>query len=299
MNEEKIAIIVPTYNNEDSIQKCLESIINQSYKNLEILVINDGSTDNTKKILEKYKNKVSVYEKINEGVASARNLGLKMCSAKYLMFVDADDYLEPEAISIMYNKLITTNSDIVMGNIENKNIESITIEENKYEYIYNGRIKYFMVQWNKLIKRDLFNGLTYPKVRIAEDDYMIYHLLNKANRITFIGKKTYNYNINNNGITANKLSYYKDILYVFKDRYNFFIKTKYEEIFYKIYMNMYIYLYCEFRDKNIIKKDIIADFKKELKYKNNLKYMCFYNFPSLYYRLFKIKRRILKIKERN
>lgn len=294
MNEEKISVIVPTYNNENSIRRCIDSIINQNYKNLEIIVINDGSTDNTKNILEEYKKEITVYEKVNEGVSSARNLGIQKCNAEYLLFVDADDYLEPEAIKTMYNEIITTNSDIVMGNVENSNIDRITIEDDKYEYIYNRKIKFFMVQWNKLMKKKIFKNLTYPNIHIAEDDYMIYHLLENVKKITFIGKKTYNYCLNINGITANRLNYYQEILYVFKDRYNFFEKTKYKEEFYKLYMNYYIFLYCEFRDKNIKKHDIVAQFRKELKNKPSFKYMLFYCFPNLYYNLYKIRRRICK-----
>lgn len=294
MNEEKISVIVPTYNNEKTIRKCIDSIINQSYKNLEIIVINDGSTDNTREILKEYKDKITVYEKSNEGVSSARNLGIEKCNTEYLLFVDADDYLEINAIEIMYNEIVETNSDIVMGNIENSNIDRITIKDDKYEYIYNMKIKYFMVQWNKLIKKKLFNNLTYPNIHIAEDDYMIYHLLENVKKITFIGKKTYNHCINSNGISANRLNYYQEILYVFKDRYNFFKKTKYGKIFYKLYMNYYILLYCEFRDKNIKKHDLVTQFRKELNNKLNFKYMLFYCFPNLYYNLYKIRRKICK-----
>ena len=294
MNKERISVIIPTYNNEDSIEKCLKSVLNQSYQNLDVIVINDGSTDKTDEVLEKYKDRVQIYKKQNEGVASARNLGLEKCNTKYLFFVDADDYLENDAIEILYNKLIETNSDMVIGNIEDSSAKDITIKDDKYEYIFNQKIKYFMVQWNKLMKKELFDGLKYPDVHIAEDEYMIYHILERTNKITFVSKKTYNYCNNPNGITSKRLNYYQEILNVFKERYLFFKNTKYKKIFYKLYINYYIYLYCQFKDVNITKKEIITGFRENLKNSKNIKYICFYMFPNLYYRVFKIRRRICK-----
>lgn len=294
MNKERISVIIPTYNNEDSIEKCLKSVLNQSYQNLDVIVINDGSTDKTDEVLEKYKDRVQIYKKQNEGPASARNLGLEKCNTKYLFFVDADDYLENDAIEILYNKLIETNSDMVIGNIEDSSAKDITIKDDKYEYIFNQKIKYFMVQWNKLMKKELFDGLKYPDVHIAEDEYMIYHILEKTKKITFVSKKTYNYCNNPNGITSKRLNYYQEILNVFKERYLFFKNTKYKKIFYKLYINYYIYLYCQFKDVNITKKEIITGFRENLKNSKNIKYICFYMFPNLYYRVFKIRRRICK-----
>ena len=294
MNKDRISVIIPTYNNENSIEKCLNSVLNQSYKEIDIIVINDGNTDETEKILTKYKDRVQIYKKQNEGPASARNLGLEKCNTKYLFFVDADDYLENDAIEILYNKLIETNSDIVIGNIEDSDEKDRTIQDDKYEYIFNQKIKYFMVQWNKLMKKELFDGLKYPNVHIAEDEYMIYHILEKTKKITFVSKKTYNYCNNPNGITSKRLNYYQEILNVFKERYLFFKNTKYKKIFYKLYINYYIYLYCQFKDVNITKKEIITGFRENLKNSKNIKYICFYMFPNLYYRVFKIRRRICK-----
>ena len=91
------SIIVPAYNVEKYIEKCIDSILNQSYKNYEVIVINDGSTDNTLNILnKKYKDKVKIYSKENGGLSSARNYGVLKSSSKYILFVDSDDWLEPD-----------------------------------------------------------------------------------------------------------------------------------------------------------------------------------------------------------
>lgn len=295
MNFEKISIIIVTYNNANYIEKCVESALNQTYQNIEVIVVDDGSTDETESILKKYQNKIKIYKKVNEGVASARNLGIKVCNTKYFMFLDSDDYLELNAIEIMYKKMLETNSDIVIGNIEGTKSKDIIIEDDKYEYIFNGKIKYFMVSWNKLMKREIFNDLVYPDIHIAEDDYMIYHILKKIRKITFISSKTYNYYINPNGLTSKKLDYYKEVIYVFKDRYLFFENTVYKNIFYKMYINYYIYAFCLFKDKNITNKDLIKEYRKEVK-PNNIKYVIFYMFPNLYYKLFNIRRKICKTK---
>lgn len=295
MNFEKISIIIVTYNNANYIEKCVESALKQTYPNIEVIVVDDGSTDETENILKKYQDKIKIYKKVNEGVASARNLGIKMCNTKYFMFLDSDDYLELNAIEIMYKKMLETNSDIVMGNIEETKAKDIIIEDDKYEYIFNAKIKYFMVSWNKLMKREIFNDLVYPNIHIAEDDYMIYHILKKIKKITFISSKTYNYYINPNGLTSKKLDYYKEIVYVFKDRYLFFENTEYKNIFYKMYINYYIYTFCLLKDKNITNKELIKEYRKEVK-PNSIKYVIFYMFPNLYYKLFNIRRKICKTK---
>ena len=102
MQKYKFSIIIPVYNTEKYLEKCLDSIINQSYQNMEIIVVNDGSTDNSKDILFTYQNKypklINVYEKINGGLSDARNYGVSKASGDYLLFVDSDDYIESDLL---------------------------------------------------------------------------------------------------------------------------------------------------------------------------------------------------------
>lgn len=295
MKDEKISIIVPVYNSEKYIEKCIKSIINQTYKNLEIIVINDGSTDKTLDILNNINDsRVAIYSQKNKGVSNARNFGLEKCKTKYCMFVDSDDYLEINAIDILYDSMIKNDCDIVMGSIENEYTEAITLTENKYDYLFNNKIKYFMVCWNKLMKKELFNSLKYPNLKVAEDDYLIHHLLKKTKKMIIIPNKTYNHIDNSKGLSKLGLKYYKDAIYALKDRYLFFKYTEYENIAYKLYMNFCINTYCKLKEENINGKDIVYDFRKNREKNKSIKYIAFSTFPNLYYKLFRIGEYIWK-----
>lgn len=118
INEKKISIIIPVYNGEKNIVKCVESVLNQSYKNTEIIIINDGSTDNTINILNYYKalnSNICVKDKKNEGVSSARNDGIKIFSGDYILFVDADDILEHNAVEVLLEIMVNKNVELLIA----------------------------------------------------------------------------------------------------------------------------------------------------------------------------------------
>lgn len=120
MGEKLVSIIIPVYNAEKYISRCLDSIINQSYKNIQIIVIDDGSTDNGVLILDKYKeddNRISVYRTENRGVSYARNLGIEKAKGEYFVFVDADDFVQKDMIEKMYYRLLSDGSDICVCNV--------------------------------------------------------------------------------------------------------------------------------------------------------------------------------------
>jgi len=116
---EKISVIIPVYNTSKYLKRCLDSIINQTYVNLEIICINDGSKDNSLEILNQYKKKddrIIIIDKENQGVSAARNDGIKNSTGMYITFVDSDDWLELDAIEILYKTLINEKVDVVRGN---------------------------------------------------------------------------------------------------------------------------------------------------------------------------------------
>ena len=113
----KVSIIVPIYNAEEYLPKCIDSLINQTYQNIEIILLNDGSTDNTQNIIASYKDKrIIAINKKNTGIADTRNEGIKKSTGEYIMFVDSDDYLELNSIELLIKKLEKDKSDIVMFN---------------------------------------------------------------------------------------------------------------------------------------------------------------------------------------
>ena len=117
MNKPKISVIVPVYNVEKYIKKCLDTIISQTFSDIEIICVNDGSTDSSRKILEEYKNKDSriiIIDKKNGGLSSARNAGMKVAMGEYISFIDSDDWIEETMLEKLYNNMTTLNTDITI-----------------------------------------------------------------------------------------------------------------------------------------------------------------------------------------
>ena len=132
----KVSIIIPVYNVEKYLDKCLKSVLNQTYKNIEIIVINDGSTDNSLKICKKYKDKrIVLIDKENGGVSSARNKGLELASGKYITFVDSDDWLELDAIENMVSFIEKENVDFVRFCYQTAGVRQNSVSEAENKYI--------------------------------------------------------------------------------------------------------------------------------------------------------------------
>lgn len=209
---EKISVIVPVYNAEPYLEQCLDSILQQSYQNLEVILINDGATDGSAAICEAYKQKdsrVRVYHKENGGVASSRNRALEQVRGDYILFVDCDDWLAPDHIASLYQSLQDTGSDIAVGNFtefhEDTALFMIHVGEKdyfqesytsfdwfskQYQALYN-LSQCFTVPWAKLYKASLFEDVIYPTDKKVEDDYTTYKLYLKADKISYINKAIY------------------------------------------------------------------------------------------------------------
>ena len=163
MKKYKVSVIIPVYNVEKYIDKCLSSLVNQTLKDIEIIVVNDGSPDNSQKIIDKYvkkyPKKIKSFIKENGGQGSARNFGLTKANGEYIGYVDSDDYVELDMYEKLYNKAKTNNYDIVTcgnynvsENYENKIVDNIvTIYKSKTENIIFGK----MAVWNKIYKKEI------------------------------------------------------------------------------------------------------------------------------------------------
>lgn len=190
-----VSIIVPAYNASKFIQRCIKSIVRQDYKNMQIIIVNDGSTDNTFNICENFARKdsrIELYSKKNSGVADTRNYGLDRVKGDYIMFVDADDYIAHNMINILLSKI--GDSDFIMCNTTvfgnyNRVIKKSKFESKKigprtfWDYVYNGFWVECIVPWNKLYNREVFKNLRYPAGKTNEDEYLITKLIYKC---TFI-----------------------------------------------------------------------------------------------------------------
>ena len=211
---EKITVIVPVYNVENYLNKCLDSLINQTYKNLEIIVINDGSTDNSGIICQEYAqkdNRIIYIEKENGGQAEARNMGLDRMTGTYVTFVDSDDWVEPNYVEVLYKKLLEYCADIAVGNYYSYNeqegifyfhifgnsyyekvYDNVSIFENFYESEHMKNFALICVG-GKLYKSDLFRELRFEVGKLGEDGYLNQKIYLLAEKTIYLNAGLYAY----------------------------------------------------------------------------------------------------------
>lgn len=202
-----ISVIVPIYNMEKYLKRCLDSIVNQTYSDLEIILINDGSKDNSKEICDDYAKKdkrIRVIHKDNEGVSAARNDGIDAANGEYLAFVDSDDYIAPDMIERLYNNTKAYNADISICDfcattdtncVGTKSNSVVSMNADlAIKHLYIDADIGFVILWGKLFRKEIFDEIRLPKgIKCAEDNYISYKLLYKANTITFEKSKLYMY----------------------------------------------------------------------------------------------------------
>lgn len=245
MNKCKLSIIVPVYGVEKYIDKCLNSLVKQSLKEIEVIVVNDGTKDNSQKIVDKYvkkyPDKIKSYIKENGGQGSARNYGLKKASGEYIGYVDSDDFVEKDMYKKLYNKAKENNYDIVVcGNYnvsedyQNKNIDAFINNYNTdLENIFFGK----MAVWNKIYKRDILikNKLEFKEKVWYEDLAFTLKAIMNSNTFAFIDEPLYDYLIRE-GSTMNNSNVQRnlEILDAFNDILSYIQHNKKEEYFSKI-----------------------------------------------------------------
>ncbi|NJJ41641.1 glycosyltransferase family 2 protein [Paenibacillus apii] len=202
----KISVVVPIFNVEQYLERCLDSIINQSYKDLEIILVNDGSTDRCYEICETYKQKdrrIVVIHQQNGGLSEARNTGISRATGEYIGFVDSDDYIERDMYQFLYNLIKKYNAEIsICGTYityDNKRIKSY---KNNIELLMDSEtaIKHMLEEiffntsaWDKLYNTSLFKEIKYPSKKLSEDLFTTYKLFNTAQSIAFSSEAKYFY----------------------------------------------------------------------------------------------------------
>ena len=245
MNKCKLSIIVPVYGVEKYIDKCLNSLVKQSLKEIEIIVVNDGTKDNSQKIIDKYvkeyPDKIKSYIKENGGQGSARNYGLEKANGEYIGYVDSDDFVEKDMYKKLYNKAKKNNYDIVVcGNYnvsedyQNKNIDAFINNYNTdLENIFFGK----MAVWNKIYKRDILikNKLEFKEKVWYEDLAFTLKAIMNSNTFAFIDEPLYDYLIRE-GSTMNNSNVQRnlEILDAFDDILSYIKHNKKEEYFDKV-----------------------------------------------------------------
>ncbi|MBQ4104712.1 MAG: glycosyltransferase [Clostridia bacterium] len=241
-----ISVVVPVYNVENYLERCILSIINQTYQNLEIILVDDGSTDNSGAICDKLALKdprIKVIHKENGGLSDARNAGIKEASGKYIGFVDSDDHIAP----LMYEKLLSTleenGADISICNYvyvhettneEDEEMSSLSPIKNElltkreaFEKInaYSNGYSFYVTAWNKLYKKELFSDLSFAKGKLHEDEFIVHRLFEKCEKIAVCDDVLYFYIIRKGSIMNSKVSEKSlDAIDAIMDRYYFYLE---------------------------------------------------------------------------
>lgn len=191
-----ISIIVPVYNGEKYIKRCILSILKQTYKEIDIVVVDDGSEDKTRNILEQLKTenvRLKVFTKQNEGVAKARNYGLNKAEGKYIMFVDADDYIDVEYVEKMYLEIEHNDVDMVSSGFYEHDGESkkiiklerkvLNAKKELYDFLTSKENYAATVVWGKLYKKEILNDMEFKRLTYGEDTLFITELWHKKIKV--------------------------------------------------------------------------------------------------------------------
>lgn len=237
----EISVIIPVYNVDKYLSQCLDSVINQSFKDIEIICINDGSTDNSGKILEEYAKKdirIKVLTQENQGLSVARNNGMAQASGKYISFIDSDDFVHFEFLEILYQAIIQSNCDIAGCDFKKIKKAKDTIKINKVSPFkkYNNALDVLLHKdnfihfnvWNKLYKREVTAGYRFVPNMLYEDWVFNCQIFEHANSFVWINSPLYGYRISNDSIMRSQYNEKKINDYVrgIEEVYNHFNNKK-------------------------------------------------------------------------
>lgn len=316
---ELISVIVPIYNAEKYLDRCIKSIINQSYKNLEIILVDDGSSDKCDEICDEWAKKdkrIKVIHKKNSGVSDSRNAGLEIANGEYLSFVDSDDYVHKDFIKILYNLCIENNSDISVCEVcetnkdedINNKIQKGIVRNIFPKSVLEKKESLYFVVWNKLYKKSVFENVRYLKGKIHEDVAITYKLIYYSKKITITNAKLYFYFNAPGSIMRREFSKERfDILYGINDSYEFFMKNNEDKYAYFVLRDfldniLQLYQQCSLlkEEKSEMKKKLRRKYKETYKKVTSnsntsismkLKYTIYRVLPCIYILVSKIKLR--------
>lgn len=263
-----LSVIVPCYNGEKFIGRCLESLVNQTLQDIEIIVINDGSTDNSQDIIDSYANKyhnIQAYKIPNSGIADARNFGVSKVETPYFGFLDCDDYTDVTMFEKMYNKAIETNAQVVVSNFywvkgKKKKLE----KEGPYNTGKDMLIHLFAVLWNKIYDTEFVRStnIRFPSGNRYEDAYFLYCLAPNIERLAFVDEAFVHYVQHENSITHNNNEEVKNMITIFDNILNYYAHTnRYDE-----YHDELEYLHIKFFLGNSFLRSARIDDKQDRDY---------------------------------
>ncbi|EIY5761567.1 glycosyltransferase family 2 protein, partial [Enterococcus faecalis] len=210
-----VSVVIPVYNVEKYVEKCLDSVINQTYQNLEIIIVNDGSTDNSLSVCQKKKlsdSRIKLINKENGGLSSARNAGIECAQGEFICFIDSDDWIELDYIEVLLNGMENTNVDIsVIQMIKVKDFNKIAFQsesqtkwdiferETAMRELFSSNLIGYSAN-NKLYRISLFKSIRYPEGMLMEDKGTTYRLIDSSTKVAVNGSTKYHYYLRDNSI---------------------------------------------------------------------------------------------------
>ena len=274
--DDLISIIVPVYNVEKYLKKCVESIINQTYKNIEIILVDDGSSDKSGDICDEYKkldNRIRVYHKENGGLSDARNYGIDKAKGKYIGFIDSDDYIKNDMYEVLYKAIKKYNADLSMCRVidcynnipefDNSNSCCVSLDVVTAIKKVMEATEVSVHAVSKLYKKALFNNLRFENGRTTEDGIIMIELFSNCKVIAYDNSIEYYYIHRENSITTTKFNERKyDVIYAYEKNLKI-IEDKYPELIDIAKMRL-CWAYFNVLD-NMVKSDYPLD-KNVLKY---------------------------------
>lgn len=284
---EKITAIVPVFNAEKYLRKCVDSIVAQDYSNIEIILVDDGSNDSSPlicdELAQKYVPYIKVIHKQNGGLSSARNCGIENATGDYLCFIDSDDWIESNMFSELHRLAKKTSSDIVCGAfdyvIQNgegnyrfdpyflpTDFSEVTVEKEVYLKDFERyALLFLIISCNKIYKREIFANVRFAFGKRCEDELAFHEIIGAANRISVLNKVLYHYYMSEGSITRSEDSW-KNIVFqieAYRLRREYFLKTAYHNSLEQCEAN-YVVSLMKYWHKVIEINCLIA--KKECKY---------------------------------
>lgn len=287
MKETIISVIVPVYNVEPYIEKCIESVLNQSFENLELILVNDGSPDRSGKICEDYAKKdsrIKVVHKENGGLSDARNRGLQIAKGEYIFFLDSDDYIAPKALEVLYKRIREDDADISISNflyinqnddeIRQRNIDmpvkdELLSRDEMLEKLTTEKYWYFVVAWGKLYRRNLWMNYKFPVGKIHEDEFVCHYIVNECDKVSCIQEPLYYYVQRNDSIMGNGFSIKNlDFVEALFDRVYFAIKhgkSELAQVSVSFALGVFIQGYCKLDGSEKAVQDRLSSLYKQYK----------------------------------
>lgn len=269
-----ISVVVPIYNVEGYLERCVESIINQTYKNLEIILVDDGSPDKCPEMCDEFArqdSRIKVVHKKNGGLSDARNAGMAVASGEYISFIDSDDYVSPDFYETLYNVMISEKGDIAECSVvkfyEDDKFDEYTDDLKVSNYDTVDGLSALIAEnpfhqhvWNKLYKSDLVLDVQFAVGKLNEDEFWTYQIFGRAGKVTKVNKTMYYYFQRNSSIMGEGYNLRRlDALEAKSERQKY-IEENYSEL--SSISKMDSYLSCIFAGQSVLKFMNGADKKK-------------------------------------